>query len=91
MIEGIRGFPLLEGVRGEAPADLELLIEVLLRIAQLSQRHPRILELDINPFLAAPNRAGALVQLVPDTARFAEPDYFRALQELLAASIVVEG
>jgi acetyl coenzyme A synthetase (ADP forming)-like protein len=60
MIEGIRGFPLLQGVRGEAPADLELLIEVLLRIAQLSQRHPRILELDINPFLAAPTRAEAL-------------------------------
>jgi acetyl coenzyme A synthetase (ADP forming)-like protein len=60
MIEGIRGFPLLEGVRGEAPADLDLLNEVLLRIAQLSQRHPRILELDINPFLAAPNRAEAL-------------------------------
>jgi acetyl coenzyme A synthetase (ADP forming)-like protein len=60
MIEGIRGFPLLEGVRGEAPADLDFLNEVLLRIAQLSQRHPRILELDINPFLAAPNRAEAL-------------------------------
>ena len=35
-------------------------------------------------WLAALNRAGALVQLVPDTARFAEPDYFRALQELRA-------
>jgi acetyl-CoA synthetase (ADP-forming) len=54
MIEGIRGFPLLAGVRGEAPADRDVLLEVLLRIAQLSQRHPRIEELDINPFLAAP-------------------------------------
>ena len=60
MIEGIRGFPLLKGVRGEAPADLNLLVEILLRIAQLSQRHPQIEELDINPFLAAPTREGAL-------------------------------
>ena len=29
---------------------------VLLRIAQLAARHPRIVELDVNPFLAAPTR-----------------------------------
>ncbi len=53
MIRGIRGFPLLEGVRGEKGADLEYLQEVLLRIAQLVRRHPQIQEIDINPFLAA--------------------------------------
>jgi acyl-CoA synthetase (NDP forming) len=60
MIRGIRGFPILEGVRGEAGADLGVLAEVLLRVAQLSQRHPRISELDINPFLAAAERNGAV-------------------------------
>jgi acetyl coenzyme A synthetase (ADP forming)-like protein len=60
MIEGIRGFPLLEGVRGEAAADREILLETLLRMAQLAQRHPRIAELDINPFLAAPDRCDAV-------------------------------
>ncbi|MGD2116608.1 MAG: acetate--CoA ligase family protein, partial [Acidobacteriota bacterium] len=59
MIRGIRGFGLLEGVRGEEPADLDLLAEVLLRLAQLAQRHPRIRELDVNPFLAAAERDGA--------------------------------
>ncbi|MHC4219464.1 MAG: acetate--CoA ligase family protein [Planctomycetota bacterium] len=59
MIEGIRGFELLKGVRGEPAADLKILIEVLLRIAQLAQRHPRIMEFDINPFIAAPDRARA--------------------------------
>ncbi len=54
MVRGIRGFPLLEGVRGDAPADTERLEEILLRIAQLAQSHPRVRELDINPFLAAP-------------------------------------
>jgi acetyltransferase len=59
MVRGIRGIKLLTGVRGEAGADLELLSEVLLRLAQLVTRHPRIAELDVNPFLAAPARQAA--------------------------------
>jgi acyl-CoA synthetase (NDP forming) len=61
MIRGIRGFPLLEGVRGEKGADLEYLQEVLLRIAQLVTRHPQIQEIDINPFLAADRDASKAV------------------------------
>jgi acetyltransferase len=60
MIEGIRGYELLQGVRGERGADIRVLIEVLLRIAQLASRHPRIVEVDINPFIAAPDRERAL-------------------------------
>ncbi|HWM90440.1 MAG TPA: acetate--CoA ligase family protein [Thermoanaerobaculia bacterium] len=59
MVRGIRGFKLLEGVRGEPGADLDLLTEVLLRLAQLAQRHPCIRELDVNPFLAGPDRTRA--------------------------------
>jgi acetate---CoA ligase (ADP-forming) len=59
VVRGIRGFKLLEGVRGEPGADLDLLVEILLRLAQLSQRHPRIRELDLNPFLAGPDRQSA--------------------------------
>jgi len=59
MIHGIRGVKLLEGVRGEAGADLAFLAEILLRLSQLAQRHPRLLELDINPFLAAADRRAA--------------------------------
>jgi acetyl coenzyme A synthetase (ADP forming)-like protein len=59
VIRGFRGFKLLEGVRGEPGADLDLLTEILLRLAQLAQRHPRIRELDVNPFLAAPDRRSA--------------------------------
>jgi acyl-CoA synthetase (NDP forming) len=60
MIRGIKGYALLEGVRGEISADLDLLQEVLLRVAQLAQRHPQIQELDINPFLAAPAGGASL-------------------------------
>lgn len=59
MVRGIRGIRLLTGVRGEPGADLDLLVEVLMRIAQLVERHPRIAELDVNPFLAAPTRQAA--------------------------------
>ncbi len=60
VILGIRGFKLLQGVRGEPGADLDLLTEILLRLAQLAQRHPRISELDLNPFLAGPDRTSAV-------------------------------
>ena len=46
-------------MRGEPGADLDLLVDVLLRLAQLAARHPRIRELDVNPFLAAADRADA--------------------------------
>ncbi len=52
VVRGIRGAQLLEGVRGEAGADQELLAGILLRLAQLAERFPEIVELDVNPFLA---------------------------------------
>jgi acetyltransferase len=52
MIRDVRMFPLLEGVRGEPRRDLDALEEVLLRVSQLAQRHPRIAEMDINPLFA---------------------------------------
>ena len=54
IVRGIRGVKLLEGVRGDAPADIALLETVLQKLAWLVQRFPEIVELDINPFLAAP-------------------------------------
>jgi len=55
MIRSIRSFPLLEGVRGDEGSDLEALAEVIQRVSQLVGDHDRILELDINPFLAFSN------------------------------------
>ena len=52
MIHAIRGFPLLEGIRGEAAVDLDTLAEVIQRISQLVGDHDRIAELDLNPFMA---------------------------------------
>ena len=59
MVRSIRGFPLLEGVRGEPPVDFELVEEVIQRVSQLVGEHPEIRELDINPFLAFEEGAGS--------------------------------
>jgi len=59
LVAGIRGAPLLAGVRGEAAADRELLADVLCRIAELAREFPEIAELDVNPFLALPSGRGS--------------------------------
>ncbi|MCC7264291.1 MAG: acetate--CoA ligase family protein [Candidatus Latescibacteria bacterium] len=59
MLEQIRGRKILEGVRGEKPADMDALQECLERLSQLVVEFPLIKELDINPLLAYEH--GALV------------------------------
>jgi len=51
MVRSIRSFPLLEGVRGEPPADIATLEEALLRVSQLLSDFHEIVEMDINPFI----------------------------------------
>lgn len=51
MIYEIRTRALLDGVRGNPPADKEVLIDAILRIGQLVTDFPEITELDINPFI----------------------------------------
>jgi acetate---CoA ligase (ADP-forming) len=54
MIREIGGFRLLEGLRGEPPADLAAIAEAIERVSQLVGRHEAIAELDVNPLLALP-------------------------------------
>lgn len=49
MIESLRGFQILKGARGHKPADVESVVEALLRLSQLLCDFPEIKELDINP------------------------------------------
>jgi acetate---CoA ligase (ADP-forming) len=60
-IRSIRTFPLLRGVRGEPPADLEKIEEVVLRISQLVTDFPDIVEMDINPLVVHNKGEGAVV------------------------------
>jgi acetyl coenzyme A synthetase (ADP forming)-like protein len=45
-------FALLQGVRGEPPSDIDSVIDILLKLSQLVNDFPEILELDINPLLS---------------------------------------
>jgi len=60
MIHEIRAYPLLEGVRGEPPADHEAMVDALLRISQLVTDFPEIVELDINPLMVFEEGRGAM-------------------------------
>ncbi len=60
MIRDIRSFPLLRGVRGEPPADIDAIRDALLRLSQMATDFPEIIEADINPLLVRPEGLGAV-------------------------------
>jgi acyl-CoA synthetase (NDP forming) len=60
MLSEIRAHALLDGVRGQPPVDKEALIDSLLRVGQLVNDFPEILELDINPLVVYPKGAIAI-------------------------------
>ena len=61
MIRQIRGYKLLEGVRGAPPSDVHAAQECILRLAQLMVEHPEIQEFDINPLILHARGEGAAV------------------------------
>lgn len=49
MVREIRGYPLLQGVRGQGPCDIDALVDLLLNVSQMVVDRPDIEELDLNP------------------------------------------
>lgn len=60
-VRSIRTYPLLQGVRGELPADIAAAEEVVLRISQLVGDFPEIVEMDINPLVVYNRGEGVVV------------------------------
>lgn len=52
MIREIKGYPLLEGYRGQEPVDVASLEEMVLKVSHFVEQHPEIKELDLNPVFA---------------------------------------
>jgi len=50
---------LLVGIRGQAPGDLDAVVDTLRRVGQLVSDFPEIAELDINPLIVGPAGQGA--------------------------------
>ncbi|TDU77605.1 MULTISPECIES: acetate--CoA ligase family protein [unclassified Streptomyces] len=61
MLTELRGHALLEGVRGAPPADVDALVEVVLRVQRMALELGGVLsELDINPLMVLPRGQGAV-------------------------------
>lgn len=70
MLESLRIWPLLEGYRGRPPANVNKLIEVLIRLSYMAADLPEILELDVNPLLVTEDDAVALDARIVIDPRF---------------------
>ncbi|MDH3198400.1 MAG: acetate--CoA ligase family protein [Candidatus Krumholzibacteria bacterium] len=57
MVHRIKSYPLLEGVRGDVPVDIDFIVECIQRLAHLVTTIDGIEELDMNPVMVHPERA----------------------------------
>ena len=60
MIKEIKGYPLLEGYRGQEPVDVANLEDMVLKVSDFVEKHPEIKELDLNPVFAYKDGAVAV-------------------------------
>jgi acyl-CoA synthetase (NDP forming) len=60
MIREIKGYPILEGYRGQEPANITVLEDLLLKLSDFIDKTPEIKELDLNPILAYSDGAVAV-------------------------------
>lgn len=52
MIREIKGYPLLEGYRGQEPVNIAYLEKLILKVSDFVQKNPQVKELDLNPIFA---------------------------------------
>ena len=60
MVRQVRSFPMLEGLRGAPPTDIAALESALLAVARLSEDHPALQEMDLNPVRVLPRGRGVM-------------------------------
>lgn len=61
MIKSIKGYPILAGMRGEKPGDIEAVEKNLVSLRAMVDNHPIIKELDINPLFVHDEGGGTTV------------------------------
>ena len=59
MISEIKGYPILKGIRGRKPADMDAVAQVLVSVSEMAEKE-NIAELDINPLIAGEKGAVAV-------------------------------
>ena len=61
MVKSIKGYPILKGLRGEAPSDIEAVEKHIVALKAMADHLPMIRELDINPLFVHEEGCGATV------------------------------
>ena len=61
MVRSIKGYPILKGLRGDKPADIETIEKHIVSLKVMADNHPMIKELDINPLFVHEEGLGATV------------------------------
>jgi len=51
MITEVKAYPILKGYRGQPPADIDAIVNILLNTSKLVMDHQEIKELDLNPIM----------------------------------------
>jgi acetyltransferase len=51
LLKNLRGYKILQGVRGQEPVNEEILADIVARVSALVQVAPEIVEMDLNPLL----------------------------------------
>jgi acyl-CoA synthetase (NDP forming) len=60
MLDRTRAGMLLAGVRGAPPADRGVVVDIIVRLAQMARDHPALAEVEINPLIAGEGGAWAV-------------------------------
>lgn len=60
MIKEIKGYPILQGYRGQKPANIPALEQLIVKVSQFVEENPQIKELDLNPIFAYEDGAVAV-------------------------------
>ena len=60
MVKEIKGYPVLQGYRGQKPASIPALEQLIVKVSQFVEKNPQIKELDLNPIFAYPDKAVAV-------------------------------
>ena len=60
MVEEVRSYAILRGLRGERPSDIAAITDGLMRMSQLVTEFPEIVEMDINPYVVREKGMGAV-------------------------------
>lgn len=98
MLESLRSWPIIAGRRRRPPADIEGLVQTIIRFSYLVAECPQIAEMDVNPLLVTPREVISLDARVridrshrPDARRFAHLAIRPYPEELVRSAKLSDG